>query len=87
LVQALDHVGIVKRAAALAIAGALLTEDAVRLGVASASAVPDAHGSVHVHSSLANRTISPPRVSVRYSLKPIAYLERASIRASTSLNP
>jgi hypothetical protein len=62
-----DHAGIVSPAAALAIAGALLTDDGLRLGVASASALPaDAGGSVHVHSSLANRKIAPPRVRVRH---------------------
>jgi hypothetical protein len=64
--------GLVKRAAALAVAGALLTDDTVRLGIASANAVPqDADGSVHVYTSLATRTIAPARVTVRYSLKPV----------------
>jgi hypothetical protein len=63
----------VKRAAARAVAGASLVLDAVRVSVGSASAaVPSlTEGSVHVHTALETRKIAPPRVSVRYSLKPV----------------
>jgi hypothetical protein len=74
--------GLVKRAAALAVAGASLTGDAVRFGVASANAVPqDADGSVHVHTSLATRTIAPPRVTVRYSLKSVRKMIETDARS------
>jgi hypothetical protein len=68
-----DHGGLVKRAAALAIAGASLALDAFGVSVGSANAaVPaDAEGAVHVHYTLEKRKIAPPRVSVRYSLKPV----------------
>jgi hypothetical protein len=31
----------------------------------------DAEGVVHVHTRLEDRRIAPPRVTVRYSLKPV----------------
>jgi hypothetical protein len=71
--NAVDHADLVKRAAALAIASASLVLDAVRVGVGSASAAVPSHteGPVHVHRTLETRTIAPPRVTVRYSLKPV----------------
>jgi hypothetical protein len=52
---------------------ALLALDAVRVGVASASAPVSSHteGTVDVHTALETRKIAPPRVTVRYSLKPV----------------